>query len=101
MPTCRRCGSPNLVKNGHNQYGSQQFRCKACGKSAVLKPKYSYTEAEKARIVAAYQEHPSLRRISRLFGISRNTLVAWLKKSPTPASPQGPLIPAGADGPFK
>ena len=84
--TCRRCNSANLVKNGHNQYGSQQFRCKDCGKSAVLNPKNSYTAAEKERILAAYRERPSMRGIARIFGISRTTLAAWLKKSPATAT---------------
>jgi transposase-like protein len=79
--TCRRCGSANLVKNGHNKAGSQQFRCKNCGKSAVLKPKNRRTEAEKEQILAAYRERPSMRGIARVFGISCNTLAKWLKKS--------------------
>lgn len=30
--TCTHCASPNLVKNGHNANGKQQYRCKDCGK---------------------------------------------------------------------
>jgi transposase-like protein len=89
--TCRRCGSANLIRNGRNRYGSQQFRCKDCGKSAVLQPKNRYTEAEKERILAAYRERPSMRGIARIFGISRNTLAVWLKKSSTTAVSAGDL----------
>lgn len=90
--TCRGCGSTDLIKNGHNAYGSQQFRCKACGKSAVLKPKNSYTEAQKEQILAAYRERPSMRGIARVFGISRSTLVAWLKKSPATTALESELV---------
>lgn len=80
---CRRCGSSNLKKNGKNRYGNQQYFCKDCKKSGVLNPKNSYTEAEKEQILAAYKERPSMRGISRLYGISRNTLASWLQKKST------------------
>ena len=47
----------------------------------VLNPKNRRTEAEKEQILAAYRERPSMRGIARVFGISRNTLAKWLKKS--------------------
>ncbi|WP_322782737.1 IS1/IS1595 family N-terminal zinc-binding domain-containing protein, partial [Acinetobacter tjernbergiae] len=34
---CTRCQSANIYKNGHNQSGNAQFRCKDCGRSSVLK----------------------------------------------------------------
>jgi len=78
--TCRGCDSSNIIKNGKNRYGNQQYLCKDCKKSGVLKPKNSYTEAQKEHILAAYRERPSMRGISRLYGISRNTLSSWLQK---------------------
>jgi transposase-like protein len=87
--TCPRCESSNLVKNGKNRYGNQQFRCKDCSKSGVLNPKNRHTEAEKERILAAYRERPSMRGIARVFGISRNTLATWLKKSQEATTAQG------------
>ena len=36
---CRDCDSENIVKNGRNRYGSQQYLCKDCQSSRVLKPK--------------------------------------------------------------
>jgi transposase-like protein len=79
--TCPRCESTELVKNGKNAYGNQQFRCKSCGKTGVLNPKNRRSEAEIEQILAAYRERPSMRGIARIFGISRNTLSKWLKKS--------------------
>jgi predicted RNA-binding Zn-ribbon protein involved in translation (DUF1610 family) len=29
--TCRKCGSADIVKNGHSASGSQQHHCKDCG----------------------------------------------------------------------
>ena len=85
---CRSCGSANIVKNGHNASGSQQFWhragmvCKDCDKRGVLKPRRGYTEAQKEQIIAAYYERPSMRGIERIFGVSRHTLAVWLQKKP-------------------
>ena len=80
---CRACGSQNIVKNGHNAYGNQQFWCKACGKRDVLEPKHSYSVEQKKQILSGYtNERSSMRGIKRTFGVSRNTLTSWLKKRP-------------------
>ena len=78
--TCRRCVSTNIVKNGRNACGNQQYKCKDCGMSAVLKPKVAYTEEEKQKILKTYQERPSLRGLERIFGVSRQTVSSWIKK---------------------
>jgi transposase-like protein len=78
--TCRKCGSENIVKNGHNGSGSPQYWCKDCNTRGVLEPNHSYTEAQKEQIIAAYHERPSMRGIARIFGISPATLASWLKK---------------------
>ena len=78
--TCRTCGSQNIVKNGHNASGSQQYWCKDCGKRGVLEPKRGYTEEQKEQILAAYNERSSMRGIQRTFGVSRPTLASWIKK---------------------
>ena len=70
-----------MVKNGHNPKRKQQYRCKTWGRSGVLNPSVPYTEAEKTQILAAYYERPSMRGIERIFGVARQTLAAWLKKS--------------------
>lgn len=84
--TCRKCGSTDIVKNGHSAGGSQQYHCKNCGAYLVLDPDSNeYSEAEKQRILQAYilqayRERGSKSAISRIFGVSRNTLSRWLKK---------------------
>ena len=78
---CPHCQSENIVKNGHNPKGKQQYRCKDCGKSGVLDPQVRYTEKQKEQILAAYHERPSLRGLERVFGVARETVATWLKKS--------------------
>lgn len=77
---CRQCGSSDLVKNGHNASGSQQYHCKACEAYLVLDPDKGYSDEEKERILRAYRERGSMRAIERIFGVSRNTLSRWLEK---------------------
>ena len=77
---CPHCASPNIVRNGHNAKGKQQYRCRACGKRGVFNPRVPYTEAEKEQILNAYFERPSMRGIERIFGVTRQTLARWLKK---------------------
>ncbi|MCS4177689.1 transposase-like protein [Salinibacter ruber] len=78
---CRECGSSNIVKNGHSASGSQQYHCKDCGDHKVLDPEpRGYSEEEKEKILRAYRERESKRAVSRIFGVSRNTLNRWLEK---------------------
>ena len=77
---CRDFGSQNIVKNGHNGSGSQQYWYKECDKHCVLTPQRGYSEAQKEQIISAYNERPSMRGIQRIFGVSPQTLANWLKK---------------------
>jgi len=77
---CPQCHSTNVVKNGKNSAGSQQFLCKDCRKSAVMYPHNQRSEAEKEQILSAYHERPSMRGIARTYHVSRNTLKKMLKK---------------------
>jgi transposase-like protein len=85
---CAHCQSTNIIKNGHDPKGKQQYRCKNCHRGGVLNPSVRYTDAEKERIINAYYERPSMRGIERIFGVARQTLAEWLKKSCPPASHQ-------------
>ena len=81
--SCRDCQSTHIVKNGKNVSGNQQYRCKDCGSSKVLTPTGRYSEQDKERILRGYQERSRLRDLSRVSGVSRKTLTAWLKKNST------------------
>lgn len=90
---CRSCQSENIVKNGRNVCGNQQYRCKDCGACKVLEPTVPYSEGRKEEILRAYQERSSLRGVSRTFGVSRPTVAAWLKKTPAAAEGGGRACP--------
>lgn len=77
---CRKCGSPNIVKNGHNRCGSQHYLCQDCRAVGVLPPKQTSRQERREEILRAYLERPSMRGISRSFGVSRKALAAWIKK---------------------
>ena len=78
---CYHCRSENLKNNGKDPKGKQRYHCKNCNRASLENPNYGYSEARKEEIVKAFQERSSMRGIARTFGISRNTLDAWLKKS--------------------
>lgn len=88
---CAHCGGERLYSNGHAKNGKLRFQCQDCQKYGRQDPgSNAYDETTKALILAAYQERPSIRGLRRVFGVSRNTVAAWLKKSP-------PVATAGAD----
>ena len=96
--SCRRCGSININKNGRNKCGNAQYHCKDCGAYLVLKPKDGYSAAQKAQVLAGYQERMSLRGAQRVFHVWRQTIIRWLiayveQLPPLPET----LIPAQAD----
>lgn len=77
--SCTACNSENIVRNGKNRYGKQQFKCKDCGKQAVY-PTVRYSQARREEILAAYRERPSMRGIGRIYGVSRPTFDMAQKK---------------------
>jgi predicted Zn finger-like uncharacterized protein len=80
--SCPDCQSETVIRHGKDALNRQRYRCKACGRTFGDLPDTRGHSAEfKARVLAAYQERPSMRGVCRIFGISRNTLISWLKKS--------------------
>jgi len=78
---CPKCNSIQVVKNGINRAGNQQFLCKDCGKSAVIHPKNRRSASDKEQILSTYHERPSMRGIARIYHVSRNTLKKMLKEA--------------------
>ena len=66
MPTARAAVPAKIIDKGSN----------------------AYDEGRKAEILAAYHERKSMRAMARIFGVSRNTVLAWLKKSRAVATAQ-------------
>ena len=80
---CPYCASDHLIKYGITPNGKQRYRCQTCGRQHRAHPgSNAYTEATRELILRAYQERSSLRGLSRIFGVARNTVSAWLKKKP-------------------
>jgi transposase-like protein len=79
---CRYCNSTNTIRHGYTAKGKQRYRCRDCGRCFVQAPgSTAYDPTRKEEILRAYHERTSLRGISRIFGVSRNTVTHWLKKS--------------------
>ncbi len=79
---CVECGSEAVIKRGKTRNGKQRFGCKTCGITFRENPQSNaYAEARKEEILRAYQERSSLRGLTRTFGVSRQTVTSWLKKS--------------------
>lgn len=80
---CYHCESEDVVRDGHSAQGKQRYKCKSCGRISREPPQHErYSTAQKEQILRAYNERPSMRGIGRVFGVSRPTLIKWLKKRP-------------------
>ena len=81
--TCPSCQSDSVVRFGYTKNGNQRFRCTQdnCQKTFCRNPgTRAYPEEFKQKVLAACQERASQRGVSRIFGVSRNTVAAWLEK---------------------
>ena len=83
---CTRCGSLDIVKNGRTPKGKQKFHCHICGAYGILEPEVKYSPKRQEEILQAYHERSSLRGLERTFGVTRQTVAKWLKKSREAAS---------------
>lgn len=80
---CRHCGASSYRRHGYTRSHKQRYFCKECNTCFVMESQeIIYDEARKEEILRAYQERASLRGLSRIFGVSRNTITSWIKKSP-------------------
>ena len=82
MSICYHCGGSRIVKDGRTSNGKQRFRCRNCGRSLrEARGLNGYSPERKEEILRAYHERTSLRGLQRIFGVSRQTVTSWLKKS--------------------
>lgn len=69
------------MKDGFSRQEKQRYRCRGCGRRSCHNPTPRGASPEKqTQVLAALHERMSLRGAARTFGISRNTIAAWLKK---------------------
>ena len=81
---CPHCGSEELKRNGHAPNGKQKYSCRACKRQSRENPiPHAYPEERREEILRAYEERSSLRGIERTFGVSRGSVIAWIKKKAT------------------
>ncbi len=76
---CPKCGSEDLVRNGHDYKGDQKYHGKACRSYGTLHAQRGYDERTYAQVKQAVLERISLRGIERLFGLSRRTVADWIE----------------------
>ena len=85
--SCPHCGSDQLALNGRAPNGKQKYRCKVCKKQSRENPTpHAYPEERREEILRAYEERSSLRGLERTFGVSRTSVISWIKKGRTAAS---------------
>ena len=62
--------------------GKQRYWCRDCQRTLRESPQsQGYSEERKEEILRAYQERTSLRGLTRIFGVSRQTVATWIKKN--------------------
>ena len=78
---CIVCDGESIVKNGNQSNGKQRLLCKECGKS--FQSEYASEGAKletKFMIIKMSLNGSGIRDISRVLGISQNTVLDVLKK---------------------
>jgi len=84
---CRHCGSSQIIRHGYTAKGKQRYKCHTCERSFMPQPgTTAYSTERQEQILRAYHERTSLRGLQRIFGVSRQTVTSWLKKSQQPAA---------------
>jgi transposase-like protein len=79
---CPHCGSDALVRNGRSPNRKQKYLCRVCQRQSRENPiPHAYPEERREEVLRAYEERSSLRGLERTFGVSRNTVSTWIKKS--------------------
>jgi transposase-like protein len=76
---CPKCGSEEMVKNGHDYKGAQQYHCTTCHSYGTLHAQRGYGEPTRTQAKRAVLERVSGRGVERVLGLSRRTLARWLE----------------------
>ena len=77
---CRKCGSINIRKNGKTENGDQKYHCKDCGFYGTLVTQEEKQKKKEELIEKMLSEHVSQSGIARLLGVSRNRVIALIRK---------------------
>lgn len=86
------------MKNGHDYKGTQKYACRECGSYGTWTGPKGHSQILKEQVKRAVQERVSLRGISRIFRLSRQTVAHWLEQwQPNDSEFQASLAPAQVD----
>ena len=77
---CRKCGSIDIRKNGLTGAGAQKYHCKTCDFYGTLNTQEEKQMKKEALIEKLLCERVSQRGIARSAGVSRNRVIAIIKK---------------------
>ncbi len=77
---CRRCGSTTIQKNGRTSTGQQKYHCRSCHFYGTLVTKEHERALKYAQVMKLHLERVSQRGITRVTGVTRPTIIKWLKK---------------------
>ncbi len=76
---CPHCRNDNTKKNGHTQYGKQNYMCKDCGRQYVINGQdWFISDATKALVDKLLKERISLEGIVRVLGVSQAWLLGYI-----------------------
>lgn len=78
---CPTCDSPHLRKNGRTASGQQKYHCTACNRYDTLETRAAARQHQQHLVEHLHSERVSQRGIARITGVSRTTIITWLKKS--------------------
>ena len=79
---CRHCQCEDLVKNGLSKNGSQRYRCNSCKKCFQIDYRYNACmPGVREQIEILTLNSSGVRDIGRILKISKDTVVAVLKKN--------------------
>ena len=79
---CAHCKSNALIKNGKNPNGIERWRCNDCKRSFQLSYRYNaHKEGMREKIIEMTLNSSVVRDIGRVLKISKDTVVAVLKKN--------------------
>ena len=93
-PTCPRCQSGAVVKNGKIP-GKQRFKCKDCDRQFTRLTPRGHPASEKAAAIKLYAQGLSMRAIARMFHVSPSAVAKWIRnfarKNYEKPAPSGPV----------
>ena len=94
MPSCPRCESEAVIKNGRIHNGKPKFACKQCGRQFVANAQQQLIpEATKALVDKLLLERLSLAGIVRITGVSARWLQYYVNQK-YQAVPRQAVVPA-------